>query len=501
MQKTNPGKLITVLVLGAIALGVAATAIAVDPFQTCWSRTHGTPLDDGFLTMKAFAGGSRAIAGGGHGADPAKPLATGDALVTLLDENGERLWTRGYGGPANEWIGAAAPIVENGTVTGYVVAGNTRSFPWDDGARVGVFMAMRLGLDGTPQWAYNYGFGMDAGSVQSVNATIVDGALTGFLVGGWAGGNQADGYVAHLQPDGRWNWGRRIDNNVSGNYDEVWRANQAPISGGYVIVGWSQARVHPLNPEDRSGWIMKLDAEGDLDWWKVYGSDVRDERLFWGHEMRAHAGGGVTFVAAGHVRSNVSRTTDAWVLHVDGTGAPLWQRWLHGGANEEAFHVHHLDYPMARADLVLAGITAAGPGGDGFIAGMTHHGDLVWSRNLGGSAEDFVNVIEPFGTANGDYYLGVSGYSRSFGQLADAWALKLRNEGNVTPLPLSGLSVVDGRMGAVPTAPAVPTVWDWTETDLRTTWLTPMRVRDLLAEPTFTHGPVALGGAFQATTC
>lgn len=500
---TPPAKLITLLALVGVLAGVASTALAIDPLQSCWSRTYGTPLDDGFLTMKAYAGGSRAVAGGGYGADPTKPLTTGDMLVTVLDENGERLWTYGYGGPSNEWVGAVAPIQENGTVTGYIVAGNTRSFPWDDGTRVGVFMAMRIGLDGAPVWAYNYGFGMDAGNVQSANATIVDGALTGFLIGGHAGGNQADGYVAHLRPDGSWNWGIRVDNNVSGNYDEVWRANQAPISGGYVIIGWSQALVNPLNTEDRSGWIMKLDENGGLQWWKVYGSDVRDERLFWGHEMQGHAGGAVTYVASGHVKSNISRTFDAWVLHVNATGEPLWQRWINGGGDESAVHVHHIAYPGARADLVISGTTTPGVGGsDGFVAGLTHHGDVVWSSIIGGPKRDTLSVVEPFGNAGSEYYLGLSGYSDSFGnQLSDAWALKTRGEGNLTPFPLSGLTVTHGRMGAPPTAPALPTVWDYTETDLRLQSLTPMRVRNLMAEPGFVHAPIQLGGAHQAGTC
>ena len=107
--------------------------------------------------------------------------------------------------------------------------------------------------------------------------------------------------------------------------------------------------------------------------------------------------------------------SDAFVAKYDADGKHLWTRLLGGDADEEAWSVavHH------KGRLYLAGSTT-GPFGeetfhggkkDGFVAAFRPDGDLRWLRLLGTTKKDLINRVIP--SAEGGLFLaGSIGKSR-----------------------------------------------------------------------------------------
>ena len=474
---------------------------------TCWSKTYGAALEDSFLALKPAANNTALLVAGGVDGDPLKPLSAGDALVARLDANGVPVWARSYGGSQNDWAGAIWPIEADGVLQGAIVAGNTRSFPWEIGGgdvRYGAFFLLRVDALGNPLWMRVYRFGMDLGNVQSVQTTTgADGRPDGFIVGGHANGQQADGYIVRTDLDGDVAWARKVVNEGgAGVYDEVWRVAQTKSPPGFIATGWSQANVNPLNENDRSAWILKLAPDGAEEWFHVYGSATHDEKLFWVKEIQAH--GKTRYVAAGVTRDPTDRTSDGWVLMVEANGTAVWQRWLgEPGSNEQLLHVHHIHRnDTDHHDLLVSGDTTYGATGtNGLLARLDHHGEVQWSRYVGGARNEKLPLVEPVGVAaDGHEYYVAAGHTDSFGQgMHDGWGVRFRGAVSLTPDPLSGLVVGDAKL-AVRNA-TLPSSWPASETGTSVQTLVPLDVKYVNGTVGFVSTPLALGAGSQAASC
>jgi hypothetical protein len=211
-------------------------------------------------------------------------------VVKKFDEEGRELWVRElHGALPSDWSPyfGEMTIVElgNGNIA---LAGSS---DWTGGDFKGlanhgasdVFVVM-LDKQGNPKWIKSLG-GSKQDDVLSITPSYDNGLL---LTGGSYSrdkdirskyGNDSnytrDLFVVRLQSNGSIEWVRTL----GGTGDDVGTAIQTTQDGGVVVAGWTSSNngdFSGLDMGDNDILITKLDAEGDMQWKRVYGGSLSE---------------------------------------------------------------------------------------------------------------------------------------------------------------------------------------------------------------------------------
>ena len=315
--------------------------LLADPRPGIW--TTGTSGDDVAHAVWADSRGPSLVLG---------ETETGDA--------GTDIWWRWEGhvsrfsGPYEDKGFSVRPVRDGGAL----MAGGTTSWnlSWDawfiylqqDG-----FPVWNLIL-GTPgdEWAYA-AWALDDGSMRFCGQTFADGTIDGDA---WVGSMNFEGVE----------WQYRY-----GGPGQDWAYAMVPtIDGGLIAAGATEIPGKGLD-----GWLLALDAQGNILWQKAYGGGGND--MFYG--LAATADG--NFVAAGQTDSWGTGGWDGWAVKIAPDGTPLWQTVL-GTQDADTFFAAD----AAEDDIVLAGQRGqAGPSnGQAWVVRMDAAGGLRWQVAAGG---------------------------------------------------------------------------------------------------------------------
>lgn len=225
-----------------------------------------------------------------------------------------------------------------------------------------------------------------------------------------------------------------------GNKHEGAHALQQTADGGFIAAGYS--RSSSLDVGSNFGgsdyWVLKLDSAGAITWAKNFGGSGNDIAAAVTQTPEGGylvAGGSVSF--DGQVSSNHGME-DAWLLKLDAEGNLLWAKTYGGSLNDRAESIH----PTADGGYIVAGYSESSDGDlssnkggfDYWIFKINNQGDLLWSKNFGGSLADFGFDARP--TANGGFLMVGSAFSDN-GDVGgnngfyDYWIIQLDNNGNL----------------------------------------------------------------------
>ncbi len=301
------------------------------------------------------------------------------------------------------------------------------------------------------QWDLTYG----GESYEELNAVLV--VADGIVAGGSSKSNIAFGrpldyswniLLIKTNFDGQVIW-RRF---YGGDQDErLWTmirtADGGFLCGGYSYSGINGDKTQP-NRGDMDVWLLKLDADGQLEWDKTYGGTFRDE-LF--ALLEIPNGGG--YILGAHSNSNISGeksemsrgNQDFWLLQIDQQGNKVWDKTL-GGDGYEQLHdlawaadgtVYASGGTLSAANTGEVGTDAARGGMDFWLVKFNPVSrQLVWSHRYGGTGEDYPYSL--IRTRNGGVLLGgrsgsVSGSGDKttpfYGGDSDYWLLQINDNG------------------------------------------------------------------------
>ena len=245
-----------------------------------WGRTVAETPDGGFIV----AGSTSSFGAGGW-----------DAWLIRTDAVGDTLWTRCYGGPANDFARALACCTDGG----WIMTGHTSSY----GAGRSDMWIIRMDSLGTILWSKTYGWsqGDEAYGVQQT----ADG---GFIITG------------HIRPDGESESGVclvKLDqlgdvawekSNYGGAYFDSGNCVQQTTDGGYVLTGMEENSDYT-----RDLIIVRTDASGDQIWKNKMGGSYDES----GNFVQQTPDGG--FIVAGH-KTDASYNRQIWVIKLDADG-------------------------------------------------------------------------------------------------------------------------------------------------------------------------------------
>ena len=186
--------------------------------------------------------------------------------------------------------------------------------------------------------------------------------------------------------------------------------------GGYAITGYT----YSFGAGEKDVYVVKLDANGNLQWTKTIGGPEREE----GKSLIQTSDGG--YAIAGTTSSFGAGGEDVYVVKLDAHGNLQWTRTIGGPKYEEGNSL----IQTSVGGYAIAGTTTSFGAGkaDVYVVKLDAKGNHQWTKTIGGpDREEGRSLIQ---TSDGGY--AIIGSTKSFGAGdEDVYFVKLDAKGNL----------------------------------------------------------------------
>lgn len=323
-------------------------------------------------------------------------------------------WQPVLGGAVNEKAYAAVRGSDGGyVVVGYSSSNNSGEIPRTHGYNDGLII--KLDANGARQWVKSYG-GSESDEISAI-AAAPDG---GYIVAGYTISSdgdvpgprrlEADFWIMKIEANGAIQWSKAYG---SSNWEDKANAVVVTSDGGCLVAGHSKG-----NGDDVSGnhgfasdyWVLKLDASGNKQWARTYGgTDVDDAYSIIACPDGAFAIAGTAASVDGDLTGG-ERGLDVWVVKIDGSGNILWNKTYGGSGHERGYSIKN----TPDGGFIVAGNTSSNDGDvtgnhghyDAWVVKLDANGNKQWAKTYGGIDDEDIGTV--LLSSDGGYVLGGS---------------------------------------------------------------------------------------------
>ena len=326
-----------------------------------------------------------------------------DVWIIKTDFNGEKQWSRVYGGKLDDY-GWGVTESDDG---GYVIAGETFSF----GSGQSDIYLLKIDSNGNMKWNTTFG-----GLAEDVAYSVVNSNDGGFIVAAQTksyGKGGSDGMIVKFDSKGIKQWNRLF----GGKGLDYLKSITVDSLKGYILAGGSRS----FNDGDNQGWVLSVNNDGYLRWEKTYG-DVGEDAF--NMITRTKDGG---FVAVGSSASFFSKgMKDVIMIKLDSAGQKLWMNLYGGRENDIGNAVNE----CKDGGFIIAGETTSyGKGKSDILLIKTDQlGKEKWKTTVGSVGVDIGNSVQEL--TKGGYI--ISGTSTISNLSFDSILIKTDKQGKVS---------------------------------------------------------------------
>jgi hypothetical protein len=308
-----------------------------------------------------------------------------DAWVVKLDASGALEWEKTLGGSGYDLMSS----IEQTADGGYILAGFTNSTDGDiTTANKGIYdlWVLKLNALGTIQWQNTYG-GSLVDQAQCISQTN-DG---GYIITGMSSSNNGDvtgnhgaddSWILKINGSGTIEWQRTF----GGGGNEYGYKIRQTTDGGYIFVG-----INSENGYDYS--IAKFNSVGASQWSMLMGGSGFD----WATDIQQSSDGG--YIVSGDTDSTNMDVvgnhgaTDAWIVKLNADGGVEWKKTYGGSSSDRANSIQQTN----DGGYILGGYTSSYDGdvtsehpGDleYWVWKIDAAGMLQWQKTLGGNGPE-----------------------------------------------------------------------------------------------------------------
>ena len=431
-----------------MAFTLAASVHAQIP-TVAWTRSLGSGYSDAghFIHQRPdksfFLAANSGFADGqlGNTTGP----TNGEVVFIGLDSLGQMQWGNRIGGLGAADINHGAVMADGNYVfTGNMYDAGQEVPDWEGDHELWI---VKVSPTGSIIWERSYG--VDDNEDQGLHvAARPDG---GCFVSGYRGQNNWDVWVIALNSEGDEVWARTY----GGGGPDFGNSIVATADGGALLAGWTGSTdgdvSMPLHGT-YDGWLVKLDADGDIEWDRTYGCPSVNHFL----DLLSLSNGdylvlGASNSSGGDTPDNHG-SWDVWLMRVDASGTILWSH-SYGGSDPDSpwsMMPYQGNYLIAASANSSDGdvsvsynvLTNGVPyGEDGWLLLVSPNGDLLWEKSLGGSNADGLYALAP--ADDGFVVTGTSMSADHFvpGNVAyqDIWTMRFNSKST----QLGGILYVD----------------------------------------------------------
>ena len=420
------------MVKGRVVFLTMIIMLTLGILELCWSgvdeagaagpyaaRTYGGGNDDDIKSVQQTADGGFIAAGCTY----SYGAGGGDLWVLKLNSDLSVEWQKIYGGAQRDCaysIQQTDDDADGQKDDGYVVSGAADSFGGGSD-----FWVLKLGSDGSVSWQKTYA-GLNRDESWSIQQTAEGGYIVAGTTRSLATGD--DVWVLKLGSDGSVVWQKKYGGS---NTDWAYSIRQTDDDAdgqkddGYIVAGYTSS--FGVGGDD--AWLLKLNADGTAAWQNTYGTNNNEEA----HSVQQTADGG--YIVAGSTAAFGDINSDIWVLKLQADGSIDWQKGYGGTDWDGASFIQQV---LDGGYIVTGGTSSYGAGNiDAWLLRLNSNGMVLWERTYGGTGDDWISSARQ--TIDGEYIL--AGMTWSFGAGGrDAWVLMLNADGEIFDCPAMGTS-------------------------------------------------------------
>lgn len=469
MNRRRITLLATIVFLGGHAV------YAQPNIQIEWQRTIGGANADNMQSLMQTPDGGYILAGqsnstiSGEKADTNRGtvntgiMATPDYWLVKTNDTGGIDWQKTIGGADLDNLTSVALTTDGG----YFLGGSSKSGisgeKTDTCRGATDYWLLKLDNTGTIEWQKTYG-STDNGpqvaaftgydDLQKVIQTSDGGYMAGGFTAGGISGDKTDSnrsgaesvnndyWVIKMDASGDIEWQKTVGGADDDRlYDLIQTAD-----GGYLLGGDSWSNISGEKSENAKGaddyWIVKLDSTGNLEWDKTIGGDESD--ILWSVNQipdGSYILGGQSWSGISGDKADTCRgESDYWVVKIDATGTPEWNKSYGGNDYDWCTTV----IPTSEGGYLAHGNSSSAQSGDKtemgwgskdyWVIKLDSIGGIEWQKALGGiDLDQTFHSGLAIETNDGKYVVGGYSFSglngnktdTSRGGFGDYWLVKL----------------------------------------------------------------------------
>jgi len=272
-----------------------------------------------------------------------------------------------------------------------------------------------------------------------------------------------DTTIAPISLTGEIEWQKTF----GGSGDDIARAIIETTDGGYAVIGYTNSidgDITDKQLEENDFWVLKLDADGNIEWQKTYGGSGDDL----GRAIIQTTDGGYAITGPSKSSdgdgSNNEGQHDHWIVKLDPQGNIQWEK-SHGFSG----HDHSRSIIQTNDGGYFIGgyldVTASGGLGNETVSvkhgvgefwaqKLDANGNLQWRRYFGGTNND--RIFKVLQAHDGNFLLIGSSESEDFdinngNGSYDIWVVKIDTKGEMLWERSFGGSGIDNGHAAVKT--------------------------------------------------
>ena len=300
-------------------------------------------------------------------------LNNGNYWIAKLNSNADIEWEKIYGSSNFNKNISIQQTIDNGYIVAYFITGNN----YDINSWI-----LKLTPSGDIEWKKSY-----IGSSDNILNSIKQTADKGYIAVGQTRSNNGnipndqrnfDAWIIKLDANGNLEWSKTFGGTNSDIANDV----QQTINGEYLIAGHTFSNDGDItnNHGNADLWVIKLQANGNLQWQKTYGGSGFDDAKCIQKTNDGH------YMIAGNTDSNNGDITnshgdrDTWVLKIDDLGNLLQQTTVGTNSNEgvnSILQTHDNNFLITGYSRVISSVNS-----NIFIAALNTNCTLLWQQQI-----------------------------------------------------------------------------------------------------------------------
>jgi hypothetical protein len=346
-------------------------------------------------------------------------------------------WQKTYGGSNYEIANSIRPTFDGG----YITAGATSSTDGDVVSThgYGEGWIVKLNSIGTIVWQKAIG-GTNSEEINSIWQTS-DG---GYVATGYSNSNNGDiainrGYrdlfVARLSATGNLLWMKTYGGS---GWDEGTGIQQC-TDGGFIVCGSTNSSNGNVSFNHGSDdyWLIKLYADGNVEWEKTYGGTNIDIAL---SVVQTNDGGFAMTGRSSSMNGDVTGNLNCafWIVKTNPIGDIQWQKAVGSYSDISSYCIKQTfdgGFIVTGYSSGVGGTVTVSYGNDDYwVVKLTASGALQWQKSLGGTYRDIAYGVDQ--TSDGGYVVVGRSSSTDYDVLGnhghdDYWLVRLNSSGNM----------------------------------------------------------------------
>jgi len=293
-----------------------------------------------------------------------------DIFLTKLDENGNELWTKKFGGDRQD-LGFC---VQHTSDNGFVIIGVTNSFDVGDGD----VWLIKTDEYGNMMWNRTFG-GEKLDEGHSGQETIDGGYVILGVTKSYVE-ERNDYWLIKTDEDGIEMW----NTTIGGIGWDVGISVQQTNDEGYILTGIRDVSSDGSHQVDVG--LEKIDANGNIEWEKTFGSIYK--RQDEGISVRQTNDGGYIVTGVIDADQDSIEGGDLWLIKTDSEGNKQWEKTFGGSGSDVGMSVWQTNDD---GYIVLGMTDSFGAGGyDILLLRIDSNGYELWDMTYGGNKDDII---------------------------------------------------------------------------------------------------------------